>query len=79
MSAWERTLSHLPSGRELLGSIDRLHTRRGRLVFLKDEGLVEGGGTNVLKVLQMSEERFMTQYPDYPGDEDMALQLTAEE
>lgn len=45
---------------------------------MKDEGLVEGGGTNVLKMLQMSEERFMTQHPDYPGDEDMAQQLTAE-
>lgn len=73
--SWERTLSHTPSGRKLVQSIDRLHQHRGRLVWLKEEGFTEQG---VLQVLNSSEGMFKELYPDYPGDAEMHRMLGSE-
>jgi hypothetical protein len=75
VAAWERMLCHNPSGPRLLQSIDRLHARRGRLVWLREQGLVDGP---CLRVLEMSEGKFAGHYVGYPGDAAMAQQLGSE-
>jgi hypothetical protein len=73
--AWQRTLSHSPSGAKLVGSIDRLHARRGRLVWLQEEGLTD---VHCLRVLEYSEGKFAASFAGYPGDAEMAQRLDSE-
>jgi hypothetical protein len=75
VAAWERMLCHSPSGARLVQSIDRLHARRGRLVWLQEQGLTD---VPCLRVLDMSEGKFAGQYVGYPGDAAMAQQLGSE-
>jgi hypothetical protein len=73
--AWQRTLCQTPSGAKLVQSIDRLHARRGRLAWLKEEGLTDAP---CLRVLDWSESKFAGTYAGYPGDVEMARQLCSE-
>jgi hypothetical protein len=75
VAAWERMLCHNPSGARLLQSIDRLHARRGRLVWLREQALSD---VPCLRVLYMSEGRFAAQHVGYPGDAAMAQQMGSE-